>query len=295
MPNTQFFTDSTSDLPHAFLVENQIKSIGLPFQLDGKEYICTSDPKDPNYIPLEMFYERMRQGSEPTTSMINQQTYLEVFEPVLAEGRDVFYIAFTSGLSGSCTNAQLAALELEKKYPGRRVRVVDSLSGSLGEGLVVYLAIEKHREGLDDDALELYINGIKGKVHHWFTVDDLVYLKRSGRTSGLSAAFGTLLSIKPVIIFTDDGHMVLRDRARGRKKSLNMLVEGMAANVSLPYTKPVFISHADALADAEHVAGLVKERFGVEVRMINILSPTTGAHSGPGTVALFFVGDQPRG
>ncbi|NLG26076.1 MAG: DegV family protein, partial [Clostridiales bacterium] len=191
MTNTQFFTDGTADLPHEYAQRHDLRVIGLSFLLDGVEYVGDNDPARPGYLTPESFYAKMRQGATPTTSLINQQTFYDAFEPVLREGRDVFFIAFSSGLSGSYFNATRAAEELVAKYPGRRVHVVDTLCASLGEGMMVHLAMQQHEAGMDDDALVQYILDTRLRIHHWFTVDDLVYLKRGGRVSGAAAAIGT--------------------------------------------------------------------------------------------------------
>lgn len=294
--STTFFTDSTADLPASYLSKHpRLKIIPLWVRINGKEYNSQAKPGEDAYMSERDFYARMRAGSTPTTAQITQQTFMEFFEPELKSGADIFYIAFSSALSGTYDSACLAARELMQAYPGRSVRVVDSRSASLGEGMVVYLALTAHEAGMDDASLEAYIHREKMRVHHWFTVDDLIYLKRGGRVSGAAAAIGTVLNIKPMLNVDDAGHLIPKEKTQGRKRALKALVDHMAQNVNLPYQGPIFLSHGDCAQEAALVARMIRERFGRDPDEENFITPIIGAHAGPGTVALFFLGDRERG
>lgn len=290
MTETKFYTDSTADLTQEYILKRDVGIIGMTYTIGDKEYTYSEGSYELSGQTSHEFYDAMRAGATPTTALINTITYFETFEPTVREGRDVFYIAFSSGLSGSCNNAMAAAKELEEKYPGRRVRVVDSLSASLGEGLVAYLGIEKHFEGASDDEVEAYIvDEVRDYAHHWFTVDDLVYLKRGGRVSSAAAIIGGMLNIKPVLDVSIDGRLIPREKVQGRKRALKSLVDQMEANIEAGYAGPVFLSHGDCHDDAQIVAKMIRQRFGLEIDMYNMITPIIGAHSGPGTVALFYM------
>ncbi|NLG25804.1 MAG: DegV family protein, partial [Clostridiales bacterium] len=173
--------------------------------------------------------------------------------------------------------------------------VVDTLCASLGEGMMVHLAMRQHEAGMDDDALVQYILDTRLRIHHWFTVDDLAYLKRGGRVSGAAAAIGTMLSIKPVLGVDDAGHLIPKEKVQGRRRAIKALADHMAQNVNLPYNGPIFISHCDCENEAMQLAEQLESRVGAKTEIVNQIGPVVGAHSGPGTLALFFVGDRPRG
>ena len=237
----------------------------------------------------------MRAGSMPTTAQVNPEQAKEAFKKCLEQGKDVLYIAFSSGLSGTYGSAVIAARELEedKEYPGRKVIVLDSLSASLGEGLLVHKAVMLKEAGKSMEETADWVE--KNKLHlcHNFTVDDLFHLHRGGRVSKATAILGTMINIKPVLHVDDEGHLIAIGKVRGRKKSLSALVDRMAEQIRgyEEQNDVVFISHGDCGEDAEYVKKLVQERFGVESFIINHVGPTIGAHSGPGTLALFFVGN----
>ena len=214
-------------------------------------------------------------------------------EEVLKTGEDALVITFSSGLSTTYQSAEIAASELREKYPERKIYVVDSLCASLGQGLFVYYAAKKRTAGMGLE--ELYSWCLENRLHlcHWFTVDDLMYLKRGGRVSAATALVGTMLSIKPVLHVDDEGHLIPLSKVRGRKKSLNALVDGMEKQMGSFREKNdiIFLSHGDCYEDALYVQEQIKKRFGIEKFMISPVGPTIGAHSGPGTVALFFMGE----
>ena len=231
----------------------------------------------------------------PTTSQANPEQAKEAFTACLEQGQDVLYIAFSSGLSGTCGSGMIAADEIRESglYPDRRIVVIDSLSASLGEGLLVHKAVLLKEAGKSLDEVADWVE--KNKLHlcHNFTVDDLFHLHRGGRVSKATAILGTMINIKPVLHVDDEGHLIAIGKVRGRKKSLSALVDRMADQIKgyEDQNDVVFISHGDCLEDAEYVKKLVQERFGIEKFIINHVGPTIGAHSGPGTVALFFMGN----
>lgn len=284
----RLFTDATSDLPASFAEQWNVTVLPMGFTMEGKDYNYIPGRSD---LPIETFFSKMRAGVPVTTAQINTFTFVEAFEPVLKAGEDVLYIGFSSKLSGTVQSAFAAKEDLEVKYPGRHVNVVDSLSASLGEGLLVYYAARK-AAGMDLDQLTKWVEENKLKFAHWFTVDDLVYLKRGGRVSGATAAIATILNIKPVMHTDDGGYLTAVSKAQGRKKSLRELFDHMQKTVIEQETDTVFIGHCDAKADAEYVASLVHAQYPNMLIHIDTIGTSIGAHSGPGTVALFFVATE---
>lgn len=284
----RIFTDATSDLPAKFAEELGVTVLPMAFTMDEKEYFYLPGRSD---MPIETFYAKMRAGVQATTAQINTFAFIEAFEPVLQAGEDVLYIGFSSKLSGTVQSALSAAEELKSKFPDRSVAVTDSASASLGEGLLVYYAARLQKElGLNELAAWLEQN--KLKFAHWFTVDDLVYLKRGGRISGATAAIATILNIKPVMHVDDEGYLVAVEKVQGRKKSLRELFLRMQGSVDETMTDVVFIGHCDAPGDAAFVSSLINEAYpGMQV-YIDHIGTSIGAHSGPGTVALFFVANS---
>ncbi len=278
------FTDSTCDLEPEYADTLDVSVIALEFTYDGKSY-C-----DGTGMSYKDFYNLLREKKSVTTSQINTGTFIEKFEPYLKEGHDILYIAFSSGLSGTFASAQIAREELLKSYPERKLIVVDSLCASMGEGLLVYYAAQKKREGLSIDELAAWLEAHKLNICHWFTVDDLFHLKRGGRVSAASAVLGTMLGVKPVMHVDNAGKLILMEKARGRKAALNSLVEHMKATATVTENDAVFISHGDAIEDANFVKDLVLNAFPVKEVRINYVGSVIGSHSGPGTLALFFLG-----
>ena len=283
----RIFTDATSDLPAEFAGQLHVTVLPMGFTMEEKEYFYIPGNSD---MPIETFYEKMRAGVPVITAQINSFTFLEAFEPVLQAGEDVLYIGFSSKLSGTVQSALSAAEELKAKYPARKVVVIDSCSASLGEGLLVYYAARKR--DLPLDALAKWVEDNKLRLIHWFTVDDLVYLKRGGRISGATAAIATILNIKPVMHVDDEGYLVAVEKVQGRKKSLRALFERMEKTVDTKANDTVFIGHCAAKADAEYVATLVHEKYPDMMVHIGDIGTSIGAHSGPGTIALFFIGNE---
>ena len=281
------FTDSSADLGEDLVREMDIQVLPLSFTIQDRTY---HNYPDNHELDPHTFYKMLREGQTATTAAVNVEQYLQAMEPQLQAGRDVLVLAFSSGLSATCHSAQIAAQELSEQYPERKVYVVDSLCASLGQGLLVWYAARMKNEGRGIGEVRDWLEENKLHLCHWFTVDDLHFLKRGGRISSATAVLGTMLSIKPVMHVDDEGHLTKVGTARGRNASLKALVDHMAETAIDPAGQTVFISHGDCEEDANKVAEDVKRRFGVQTVVLNNVGPVIGAHSGPGTVALFFLG-----
>ena len=271
-------TDSSADLTDALVKELGVEVLPLSFTMRNKTYRNWPDNRE---IDPKDFYRQLREGEMATTSAVNVSDFTETIEPHLKEGRDVLVVAFSSGLSATCHSAQIAAQELSEQYPERKVYVVDSLCASLGQGLLVWYAARMKNEGRGIGAVRDWLEENKLHLCHWFTVDDLHFLKRGGRISSATAVLGTMLSIKPVMHVDDEGHLTKVGTARGRNASLKALVDHMAETAIDPAGQTVFISHGDCEEDANKVAEDVKRRFGVQTVVLNNVGPVIGAHSGP--------------
>ncbi|WP_282190626.1 DegV family protein [Adlercreutzia caecimuris] len=283
-------TDSSSNLPEDIIDQHDLTVLPLTFMVDGEEYRSYLKGEKTD---LSQFYTMMREGKVITTSLPNLKESRESIEALLREGRDVLYLGFSSGLSGTYQAIELLLTELAGLYPERTVAFVDTLAASLGEGLLVYYAAKMREEGASIEKVRDWVEEHKLHLAHWFTVDDLMFLFRGGRVSRTSAWAGTLLNIKPVMHVDDEGHLIPLEKVRGRKKSLKALVDHMEQTAMSPVAdQTVFITHGDCLQDAEYVADLVRERFGVSDVLINWVDPVIGAHSGPGTMALFFLASE---
>lgn len=279
------FCDTTCDLPEERLAKMDCKLLPLTFEIDGKPY-TTAD------ISMQEFYRRMREDAVTKTSQIAVGVCEDAFEEEIKNGRDVLYLAFSSGLSGTYNSANIAKNNLMEKYPEAKIVVVDSLSASSGEGLLLIYAEQKKREGLTIDQLEAWIEVNRYKICHVFTVDDLKYLFRGGRVSRAAALAGTVLGIKPVLNVDNDGHLIPQDKVRGRKQSINRLGDMIRERKGNNENKIVTISHGDCIEDAKYAEKMLKEIFGEDTEVvIAYTGPVIGAHSGPGTLALFFKGD----
>lgn len=287
MSDYVILTDSSCDLTAEIADELELTVLPLAFNLQGKEYYNYLDGRE---ISFRDFYANIRSGEDCTTSAVNMEAFASAMEPVLQSGKDVLCIAFSSGLSNTYNAAKLACEELAQKYPERKIYAVDTLCASLGEGLLVYLAVQEKRKGKSIDELRSWLEATKLHLCHWFTVEDLNHLKRGGRISAATALIGTMLNIKPVLHVDDEGHLINVGKSRGRRASLSALVDHMAETAIDPASQVVFISHGDSQQDADFVAEEVKRRFGVKKVVTNYVGPVIGAHSGPGTIALFFLG-----
>lgn len=279
-------TDSGSDLTPEMVAELQVQV--MPFMYTWED----GEPRSGDAADIKDFYKQLREGKSAKTSAANYEDLLKTLEDIVSKGKDLLYIAFSSSLSSTFSTAMLVAGELTEKYPNRKIYIVDSLAASLGQGLLVYLAAKQRIAGASIDAVRDFVEENKLHLCHWFTVDDLHHLKRGGRVSAATAAIGTMLSIKPVLHVDDAGHLINVSKARGRKASLAAIVERMEQTAINPAEQTVFICHADALEDARTVAKMVSDKMGVQDIHIGYIGPVIGAHSGPGTVAVFFLGTQ---
>ncbi|MEQ2457147.1 DegV family protein [Flavonifractor hominis] len=282
-------TDSSADLTDELVQTLGIEVLPLSFHIQNKTYWNWPDNRE---MDPGDFYRMLREGEMATTSAVNVADYTEKMTPYLQAGKDVLVMAFSSGLSATCHSARIAAQELMEQFPERKVYVVDTLCASLGQGLLVWYAARLKNEGKSIEEVRDWTEENKLRLCHWFTVDDLHFLKRGGRISPATAVLGTMLSIKPVMHVDDEGHLIKVGTARGRNASLKALVDHMEETAIDPAEQTVFISHGDCEADANKVAEDVKRRFGVKSVVINHVGPVIGAHSGPGTVALFFMGSR---
>ena len=280
-------TDNNSDLPEKYLKDHGVGCMYLSYSMDGKNYTHE------NFLPEHEFYEAMRNGSMPTTAQVNPENAKALLEPYLKEGKDILHIAFSSGLSGTYNSSRIAAEELMEEYTDRRIIVVDSLSASLGQGLLVWLAQQKKELGQTLEDVADWVEKNKLKMVHLFTVDDLNHLYRGGRVSRTTAIVGSMLNIKPVLHVDNEGKLTAIGKVRGRKKALQELVKLMDEKIGSfgAGCDTIFISHGDCEQDAQYVAAKVKEKYNIKNIIINQVGATIGAHSGPGTMALFFVGD----
>ena len=285
----QLFSDSCSNLTDAMIADLDVEILSLTVRADGREYYSYIKGEKTD---IKKFYDLMRAGHSLETSQLNMEKCREAFAAVLEQGQDVLYLAFSSALSGTYNVATVVADELKEKYPGRKIYVVDSLAASMGEGLMLTYAANKRKEGKSIDEVRDWLENNKLSFCHWFTVDDLYHLKRGGRVSAATALLGTMLSIKPVLHVDNEGRLINVSKARGRKKSLEALVDRMAETCVNPEDQLIYISHGDCLEDAKYVEKLVREPLHVKDVKINYVDPVIGAHSGPGTVALFFVGTE---
>ena len=282
-------TDSSADLNQEMVQELGVTVLPLSFTIQGKTYRNYPDNRE---MDLPLFYDMLRAGELATTSAVNVAEYTQAVEPILQEGKDVLILAFSSGLSSTYQASVLAAGELREKYPDRKIYTVDTLCASLGQGLLVYLAAQEQRKGKSIEEVRDWAEETKLHLCHQFTVDDLHFLKRGGRISATTAVVGSMLQIKPVLHVDNEGHLINIGKARGRQASLKALVDKMEKTVTEEGRKTVFISHGDCRKDAVTVADMVRERFGTQDIRINFVGPVIGAHSGPGTLALFYLGTE---
>ena len=284
-------TDSSADLSAELVEQLELSILPLAFILKGKTY---RDYPDRREMPIGAIYTSLREGEMVTTAAVNVAEYQAHLEPILAAGKDVLVLAFSSGLSTTCNSARIAAQELSEAYPERKILVVDTLCASLGQGLLVWYAARMRQSGKSIEEVRDWAEANKLHLCHWFTVDDLHFLKRGGRVSAATAVVGTMLQVKPVLHVDNEGHLINMAKARGRKAALKALVDHMEQTAIDPAGQTVFISHGDCLEDAQFVAQEVSQRFGIPLERIvlNEIGPVIGAHAGPGTVALFFLGKE---
>jgi len=287
MADFMIYTDSGCDIASALLADWGVRSSSLTFRFEDEDREYSSED-----MTVRAFYDRMRAGGAAKTAAINIGNFLDAFEPLLQQGLDILYLGFSSALSTTFNSAAIAARQLAAQYPERRIITIDSLSASAGQGMLVYLAKERKQQGATLEETAAYVEEMKLRVSHWFTVDDLEYLKRGGRVSPTVAFLGNALGIKPVLHVDNSGSLINISKIRGRKKALAALADKYGELAVTPAEGTVFISHSDCLADAEYLAGLLRERHGITVQIITDIGTVIGAHTGPGTVALFFIGRE---
>ena len=278
--------NSTVDLPKEWLEERHVPVLPLKYTIDGETYT------DMSGLTAKEFFQKLREGHMSVTSQINPEEAREMLEPFVKEGKDVLHLGFSSGLSGTYNSMRIAAEELAEDYPEAKIIVIDTLCACLGEGLLLYYALKLKEEGKTIDEIAKWAEENKLHICHDVTVDDLNHLHRGGRVSKTSAVLGTMVQIKPIIIMDDNGCLKVVGKERGRKKSLNKIVD-MAAKQAEGYENEIImITHGDCPEDAEYVAKRVQEKMGIQNIYINNIGTVIGGHTGPGVVAVFCMGDK---
>ena len=285
--NYVIVTDTSADLPAEYLNQHQLSRVCLSFFVNEECFNADTKPMDEHE-----FYDKMRDDCDVKTMQANPEQMRACFVPYLEKGLDVLYIAFSSGLSGTYNSGVMAAEELREEYPDRRIEVVDTLAASLGQGLLTHYAVMMKESGSSLDEVKTWVEENRLNLVHLFTVDSLKYLHKGGRVSATTAIVGGMLNIKPVLHVDDNGKLVALDKVRGRKKSLLKMVDLMEEKMGRFKNEEFFISHGDCLEDAQFLADEISHRFGIKKNLIHFVCPTIGAHSGPGTVALFFFGEE---
>lgn len=291
MADFKIMTDCTADLPEEYMKTHDVACIRLSYVMNDEIYGGSTG----RLLEYKTFYDMMRNGQLPTTSQVNPEEAKEFFEKLLDEGaKEILYLAFSSGLSGTYNSARIAAEEVMEERPDCRIEVVDTLCASLGEGLLVYKAVELKKAGKSLTEVKEWVEERLQNFVHVFTVDDLNHLYRGGRVNKATAVIGTIAGIKPVLHVDEEGHLIPIGKVRGRKKALLKLVDYMEEKMGSlrEQNDVVFISHGDSLEDAQFVAEEIKKRFGIESFMINPIGTVVGTHAGPGTIALFFMGEE---
>ena len=287
--NYVFMTDSDSDLPFHLKEQYDIPVVYMPYALDGKEYFDDLG----QMLDHKSYYDMMRNGATPVTSALNEATYLDYFEPVLKE-KDLLFVAFSSKLSCTLQAVYSAREKLLEKYPERKFTVVDTLRISGPMSLLVLKAHEMYRAGKPMDEVASWLEANKLRAQAYFIVDDLKYLKRGGRISATAATVGTMLDLKPIIMEAADGTLTSNDKIRGRKKAIAFIVDKMLEFAPDPAESPVFVLNADSHEDAERVKAMVEQKLPGANVLIENVGPVIGAHAGPGTIALCFIGTKPQ-
>lgn len=279
-------SNSTVDLPKEYLQSKQVPIISLSYIMDGVTY------EEMDGLSHKEFFEKLRAGSLPTTSQINPEQAREALESFAKEGKDILYIGFSSGLSGSYNSVRMAAEDLKEEYPDINIITIDSLCACMGEGLLLYKALELKEHGMSMEEIAKWVEANKLHICHNVTVDDLNHLHRGGRISKTTAVVGSMIKIKPIIHMSDEGKLVVIGKERGRKKSLVSIVDRMEKQMQGYDNDIVMITHGDCIEDAEFVKKQVEERFGIHNVMINGIGSVIGSHTGAGVVAVFFMGDK---
>lgn len=285
---TVIIMDSCTDLPLEYVESNNIPVLSLTCLFRGNEY-----PDDlGKTLSYKEFYEIVRKGEMPTTSQVNTYTFVEEFRKHVQEGKAIIYIGFSSALSGTVNSAMAARKAVLEEFENADITVIDSKSASLGYGLLVYYANEMLKKGVSKEEVINWVENNKLKLNHWFTVEDLFHLKRGGRVSSAAAIIGTMLDIKPVLHVDNEGRLIPITKVKGRKKSLRALAEKLKERIVSPEEQTIAISHGDCIEDVEYLKELILSDVKVKDVIVNYVGPVIGSHSGPGTVALFFFGNE---
>lgn len=278
--------NSTVDLPKEWLEERNVPVVPLRYIMDGQTY------EDMSGLTAKEFFAKLREGKMSVTSQVNPEEAKAALEPFLKEGKDVLHLAFSSGLSGTCNSMKIAGEELREEYPEAKVIVIDTLCACLGEGLLLYKALQQKAAGKTIEETAAWVEENKLHICHDVTVDDLNHLHRGGRISKATAVVGTMVKIKPIIHMDNEGKLQVIGKERGRKKSLNKIVD-MAVEQSKGWDNDIImITHGDCIEDAEYVASLVREKMGIDNILINNIGTVIGSHTGPGVVAVFCMGNK---
>lgn len=278
--------NSTVDLPKEWLEERNVPVVPLRYTIDGQTY------EDMSGLTAKEFFDKLREGKMSVTSQVNPEEAKAALEPFLKEGKDILHLAFSSGLSGTCNSMKIAGEELKEEYPEAKIIVIDTLCACLGEALLLYKALQQKEAGKTIEETAAWVEENKLHICHDVTVDDLNHLHRGGRVSKATAVVGTMVKIKPIIHMDDNGKLQVVGKERGRKKSLNKIVD-MAVEQSEGWDNDIImITHGDCIEDAEYVAGLVREKMGIDNILINNIGTVIGSHTGPGVVAVFCMGNK---
>lgn len=282
-------TDSSCDLPFEMINKLQISVLPLSFLMDEQKYYNYPDERD---ITFAKFYDLLRHEKMATTSAVNLSDFENEMEPYLKDGKDILFLGMSSALSCTYNNSVAAANELKEKYPERKIYVVDTLSASLGQGLLVYLAVLEKQKGKNLEEVRDFVENIKLRICHWFTVEDLGHLKRGGRVSAATALIGGMLGIKPILHVDNLGRLINVSKVRGRKTSMDELANRLKNSIINPEEQTVFISHGDCKEDADYLTKIITEQVGVKNVITAYIGPVIGAHAGPGTISVFFIGNE---
>ena len=286
MSNYVVTVNSTVDLPKAWLEERNVPVVPLKYTIEDETYV------DMNGLSAKEFFAKLREGKMAVTSQVNPEEAREMLEPILKEGKDILHLAFTAVLSGTYNSMRLAAEELAEEYPERKIMIVDTKCACMGEGLLLYYVLQKKEAGATIEEAYAYAEELKDHIGHYVTVDDLNHLHRGGRLSKTSAVLGSMVKIKPILVINAEGRLVVTAKERGRKKSMNTIVDLAVEHTGEYKNDIVMITHGDCLEDAEYLAGLVREKMGVENILINNIGTVIGGHTGPGVLAVFALADH---
>lgn len=292
----RFVTEACADLPKAWAEKFGVMVLPLAVNMGDRSFLYNGVDKYENDMTIDEFYAALHNGVMPSTAQATPESFKEAFLKILEDGDDVLYFGFSSALSGCYNSACIAKNEIVEDMPEAesRIALIDTLCASLGQTMLIELADCERAKGASLAELAAFVEGNKMRMQHWVAVDDLNHLRRGGRVSGASAFIGTLLSIKPVIQLTREGKLVPMEKVQGRQKSLRAIVDHMAEDCVTDPESPVYIVHSDSLKDVETVKKLVEKKTGLTVKMVNSLGPVVGAHTGPGTVAVFYVAQKDR-